>query len=492
MATSYGYVERNLENDVNWGAVGKGFSDMLIAERDEREAKKASLDDIMMETQDGISKNAPLGYNTDFNDRMIDFASNSSAFVLAANKDLKSGRITPEEYMRKLQKINSGADTVFGLANNFNSWYEDKLKRMDSKESGAVEQATFEIMSKLVDFNKHDFVIDKSGMVVAAPLVKGADGIVRPDAANTRSVQAIFNLAQNTVNRLDVDTAIQNKIKLIAKRVVSSEVAASYAREGREITKEGLRYTHPKEYEKLKIAIAKEMTASDLDIASILSDYRNDYEVTGDAAAYDKNKNILLDLSGPEVNVVLTDEQRAAANQIIYDAIDFQSGGSYIQKASSQLAAPASDSSKMSAKEKEAYLKRLDPNYMTWGEFVLKHSKYVDKQGNTVQNKILPSQFNRDFEGYDLVLTEVPPTKENGQKKTTFTLTKSGTPILENFTTTDAIIKRLSGNDDLISMHNNLYEQVGGKIASRDAGTVRGGPSSLNANTWGQTIGLGK
>jgi hypothetical protein len=78
MATSYGYVERNLENDVNWGAVGKGFSDMLIAERDEREAKKASLDDAMMETQDGISKNAPLGYNTDFNDRMIDFASNSS------------------------------------------------------------------------------------------------------------------------------------------------------------------------------------------------------------------------------------------------------------------------------------------------------------------------------------------------------------------------------------------------------------------------------
>jgi hypothetical protein len=125
MATSYGYVERNLENDVNWGAVGKGFSDMLIAERDEREAKKASLDDAMMETQDGISKNAPLGYNTDFNDRMIDFASNSSAFVLAANKDLKSGAITPEDYMRKLQKINSSADTVFGLANNFNSWYED-------------------------------------------------------------------------------------------------------------------------------------------------------------------------------------------------------------------------------------------------------------------------------------------------------------------------------------------------------------------------------
>jgi phage gpG-like protein len=357
---------------------------------------------------------------------------------------------------------------------------------MDSKESGAVEQATFEIMSKLVDFNKHDFVIDKSGMVTSAPLIKGEDGIVRPDTANTRSVQAIFNLAQNTVNRLDVDTAIQNKIKLIAKRVVSSEVAASYAREGREITTEGLRYTNPDEYKKLKAAIEKELTASDLDIASILSDYRNEYEVIGDAATYDKNKNILLDLSGPEVNVTLTDEQRARAKAIISEAIDFQSGGSRIQKATSKLAAPASDGKKMSAKEMEAYLKGNDPNYTTWGEFVLKHANYVDKKGNTVKGKILPAQFNKDFEGYDLFLEEIPPTRDNKQTKTTFTLKKNGTPILTNFSTTDGLIKRIAGDEKLIEQHNTLYEQVGSRIASRDAGTVRGGGSSLNANTWGQ------
>jgi len=333
MATSYGYVERNLENDVNWGSVGKGFSDMLIAERDERAAKKKSLDDAMMETQDGISKNAPLGYNTDFNDRMIDFASNSSSFVLAANKDLKAGRITPEEYMRKLQRINSSADTVFGLANNFNEWYDDKLKRMDSKESGVVEQATFEIMSKLVDFNKHDFFIDKSGMVVAAPLVKGEDGITRPDTANARSVQAIFNLAQNTVNRVDVDKTIQEKIKLLGKRVVSREVAASYAAKGEQVTLEGLRYTDPDEYDKWKRAIIKEMTASDLDVASILGDYADEYEITGDAKTYDKNTQILLDLSeGKEVKVSLTENQKDRAFQVLSDAIDAQAGGSDIRK----------------------------------------------------------------------------------------------------------------------------------------------------------------
>ena len=75
MATKFGYVERNIENDVNWGEVGRGFADMLVAEREERKAKKEFLDDAMVQTQDAL-KQAPLGYNTDFNDRIIELSTN--------------------------------------------------------------------------------------------------------------------------------------------------------------------------------------------------------------------------------------------------------------------------------------------------------------------------------------------------------------------------------------------------------------------------------
>ena len=138
MATKFGYVERNIENDVNWGEVGKGFADMLVAEREERQAKKDLLDDAMIKTQDAL-KEAPLGYNTDFNDRIIGLADNASSYLLAANKDLKAGRITPAEYMRKVQRMNSSADQIFNLSNNYNKLYEEHLNRLDKNISGKVE-----------------------------------------------------------------------------------------------------------------------------------------------------------------------------------------------------------------------------------------------------------------------------------------------------------------------------------------------------------------
>jgi hypothetical protein len=338
--TSYGYVERNLENDVNWAEVGKGFSDMLIAEREERKAKKEFLDSAMVQTQEDITKNAPLGYNTQFNDRMIGLASNSNAFVLAANKDLKAGRITPEEYMRKLQRINSSADTVFALGNDFNAIYEDKLIRMDDKTSGAVEQTAFEVMADLVNFNDHDFMIDKNGTIVAAPLIQDANGVTTLDGNNARSVQAIFNIAQNKVDRLDVENTIQEKVKRLGQTVLGTSVAATYSKQGMDVLMKGIRRTDPDAYEKWRKETVKEIMANDLDVASVLADYGNAYETTTDKNLYDKNKDkyIYVDITnGREIKVELTEEQKEDALDILYGVIDSQVGSERTEEATSVL-----------------------------------------------------------------------------------------------------------------------------------------------------------
>ena len=337
MATKFGFVERNLENDVNWANVGKGFSDMLLAERDERKAKKESLDDAMRETQDGLRKNAPLGYNTDFNDRMISLAANSNAFVLAANKDLKAGRITPEEYMRKLHRVNSSADTTFALANNYNAIYEDKLKRMDDKDSGNVEQAAFEAMSKLVDFNKHDFMIDENGTIVAAPLITDENGITRLDTDNARSVQAIFNLAQNTVNRFDVEGTVAESVARLGKVVLGTSVAATYKKQGMDVLIEGIKAADPDKYEEWKKATTKKIMADDFDVASILTDFSDEYETTTDKKKWlaNKDKYVYVDIeNGKEILIgELTDEQKAKAVDILDGVIDSQVGSSTKEKA---------------------------------------------------------------------------------------------------------------------------------------------------------------
>ena len=321
MATKFGYVERNLENDVNWANVGKGFSDMLLAERDERKAKKGALDDAMQETQEGLRKNAPIGYNTDFNDRMIGLAANSNAFVLAANKDLKAGNITPEDYMRKLHRVNSSADTTFALANNYNKLYEDKLKRMDAKDSGNVEQAAFEAMSKLVDFNKHDFMIDENGTIVAAPLITDENGVTRLDANNARSVQAIFNLAQNNVDRFDVAGTIEEKVARLGSNILGTDVAATYGKAGLRRVISDMSKNDPEKYKTFKEKELKSMLVNDLDVASILTDYSSDYDTTTDKKEWlaNKDKFIYVDIENGKEIVIgdLTEKQKEDAMNIL-------------------------------------------------------------------------------------------------------------------------------------------------------------------------------
>jgi len=342
--TSYGYVERNLENDVNWAEVGKGFSDMLIEERDERKEKKQYLEDVFAETQANFEKNAPIGYNTTFNDLTMDVASNSTSFAVAAKRDLQRGLMSPQDFLKKMQRLNASADVFFELGNNFNSIYEKKLDRMDKNESGGVEQVSFEAMADLTNFNNHGVTVDKNGNIVAAPLVKDKNGVVSMDVNNARSVQAVFNLAQNEVNRLDLDGEVQKKVKILGEKTLGKDVAATQSKEGLKTVLKGLKVTDPERYNEWKQSVVEGIMASDLDIASVLHDYNKIYELTTDPEVYKKNKDkyIYVDLTdGKEVKVELTQEQRDKAAEIIEGVVDSQSKSSQEETAKSKISIDA-------------------------------------------------------------------------------------------------------------------------------------------------------
>ena len=320
MATKFGYVERNIENDVNWGEVGKGFADMLVAEREERQAKKDLLDDVMIKTQDAL-KEAPLGYNTDFNDRIIGLADNASSYLLAANKDLKSGQITPAEYMRKVQRMNSSADQIFNLSNNYNKLYEEHLNRLDDGVSGKVEQAIFEKIDNMTNFNENDFFIDSTGAIVAAPLVKGKDGITTIDPSRAMSAQAMFNLAQNFVNKVDVEAEAKKSADRLATFIKSTSTAPDYRNKGRTEIITDIRQRG--DYLELKKSLIDGILSSDLSTSSVLADYIGGYDVVTKRDELSKDpaereKQIYIDISnGKEGRAELTESQKEIAEERI-------------------------------------------------------------------------------------------------------------------------------------------------------------------------------
>ena len=320
MATKFGYVERNIENDVNWGEVGKGFADMLVAEREERQAKKDLLDDAMIKTQDAL-KEAPLGYNTDFNDRIIGLADNASSYLLAANKDLKAGRITPAEYMRKVQRMNSSADQIFNLSNNYNKLYEEHLNRLDKNISGKVEQQIFEDISNMTNFNENDFFIDSTGAIVAAPLVTDKNGVTTIDPSRAMSAQAMFNLAQNFVNRVDVEAEAKKSADRLATYIVSESKAPDYRNKGRTEIITDIR--ERKDYKELKKSLIDGILSSDLSTSSVLADYIGGYDVVTKRDKLSKDpaereKQIYIDISnGKEGRAELTESQKEIAEERI-------------------------------------------------------------------------------------------------------------------------------------------------------------------------------
>ena len=325
MATKFGYVERNIENDVNWGEVGRGFADMLVAEREERKAKKQFLDDAMAETQDAL-KQAPLGYNTDFNDRIIELSTNASAYLLAANKDMKAGKITPAEYMRKVQRLNSSADQIFTLTNNYNKLYEEHLNRLDKGVSGEVEQAIFERIDNMTNFNSHDFFIDSTGAIVAAPLVTGKDGVTTIDPSKALSAQAMFNLAQNFVNKLDVEGEVDSAVKKLGAYATSEAQTASRKAGGQTVTISDI--SKRDDYQDMRESLINGILDSDLNTASVLSDYIRGYEVITDENQLSKDpaereKQVFIDISnGKEGRAVLTKKQEEAAIKQVGTLID--------------------------------------------------------------------------------------------------------------------------------------------------------------------------
>ena len=340
MATKFGYVERNLENDVNWAEVGKGFSDLLLAERDERRAKKKNLDDVMYSAQESFRKEAPIGYNTTFNDQTMSLVSQSTAIVKAWNTDMKAGNISPEEYMRKMQSMNDSVDTFFALGNNYNKFYENKLNRMDKGISGNVEGASFQAITDLLDFNKMGITFDTDGHIIAAPLVKGEDGVTSMDTDNARSIQAVFNLAQNDVDTIDVLSTIQDKVKLMGTDIVGTDVAATYGKEGMKKVLTGLKLTDPDTYNEYKATALNSMLVNPFHVAAILSDFTDKYETTTDRKKWEANKDkyLLVDIEdGKEVIMgEFTEKQKENARDILDKAWEGQVGTSSVETATSK------------------------------------------------------------------------------------------------------------------------------------------------------------
>jgi len=127
--TAYKYVERKVEDQINWAEVGKNFSNVLQEEVRVRGEKKKAIDEASRAYQE-VLNNTPQGDFGLANTFALDGADKLQKQALMQLTLLKSGQLDPKRYTIMQQNLVDGTDQLYGLAQGYQDEYQRKMELM--------------------------------------------------------------------------------------------------------------------------------------------------------------------------------------------------------------------------------------------------------------------------------------------------------------------------------------------------------------------------
>jgi len=308
MAKSYlGYVERGEESFVDWASIGKTLSDDLTSIQKSRREQRQAIDDKTRETlvaAEGMQQNLPPTSS----DYFMDGAANIREALLMAEKQMKSGLLDPNEYLKKRQNIMDGVDLLAGAAQQDRDLYAVSMDRLQKGEAGALERFKNEMLDKYRDPAKTAIFVDPLGYnIVLAE--KDANGRVVSDPSKYIGIAAMTAQSKDLINRYDVPAEAAKRVNVLGDYVRS--VRAGGVMSLKDIMQR-------KEYLQAENDIIASMMTSPRNTGGILTDYLN-YSFTVDPkeAASDPNKVLIEQDNYGLYQPKPTEEQRKSAVEAV-------------------------------------------------------------------------------------------------------------------------------------------------------------------------------
>ena len=308
MAKSYlGYIERGEDAFVDWASIGKTLSDDLTELQKSRREQRQAIDDKTRETlvaAEEMQQNLPPTSS----DYFMDGAANIREALLMAEKQMKSGILDPNEYLKKRQNIMDGVDLLAGAAQQDRDQYAVAIERLQKGEAGALEQFKNEMLEKYRDPAQTAIFVDPLGYnIVLAE--KDKSGRVVADPSKYVGIAAMTAQSKDLINRYDVPAEAAKRVNVLGDYVRS--VRAGGVMSLKDIMQR-------KEYLQAENDIIASMMTSPRNIGGILTDYLN-YSFTVDPkeAASDPNKVLVEQDNYGLYQPKPTEEQRKAAAEAV-------------------------------------------------------------------------------------------------------------------------------------------------------------------------------
>lgn len=302
MSTYYKYAERDVANEINWAVIGKNFTDMLKTEKETRDKRKADIDKATTETLQTMA-DVPVAEHAGLAQRVLDFGAQGTQQLQMLDRLLKSGQISPDQFIKNRENLLSGTKDGFGFVKEMDQLWKSRMERRDKGESSNVEQEIMALAEGFGDFSNMKFAINSADGTVMLAMGKKdpATGQVVIDESPDKLVPmaTMRKRLRQTVDKVDVNKEAEGLAKVLGEEV-------------RVIKKGGVLTLSDAmkkpEYIKAESDYIKGALSDPLKVASILTDVvkvdknGNPYSVTFDPkiASSDPSKVLLIaDPSNP-------------------------------------------------------------------------------------------------------------------------------------------------------------------------------------------------
>lgn len=275
MATNFGYVERTADSYVNWAEISKDMTETLYQVEKTRNDKKAAIDKATKESLDFV-KNNPVGEDRTVNAESLELANKAANTLLEAERKMKSGLLSPTDYMKIREKIHGDTKDAFESAKLYQEFFAERQKRYREKASSRMELNNLSRVEGFADFTKSGFFINPyTGAVMLAKKEKKiVDGkevyVMASNPTDVTSVRAMLNMIRTKYDRYDYDKATSEFVKANGKDQRTSVEKGRFIKTVSDITQ--------KSYTKVDAEMEKDLTAEVSKIQTELSSAKTQKE----------------------------------------------------------------------------------------------------------------------------------------------------------------------------------------------------------------------
>ena len=203
-----GYIPSSTR--VNWEGLTDKFAEKTTNVIKARQGERQALDQIAIDNEKMINEQELTKTQT-VSDFLIKSGFTAKYFNSNQNKELKAGRITPEEYRRSMNNLTSNWGVLASSAKTYDTKRQEILARQEvNKETGKIPASEFELelqrnYEEMLDMSNNKLHIANNGNVMLGK-VDPKTGEIIGELQDVRSL----NIPENILaNRVDVNTSVK-------------------------------------------------------------------------------------------------------------------------------------------------------------------------------------------------------------------------------------------------------------------------------------------